>query len=124
VNNDRPVVDGKVLSVGVSRHATSDVGIFVEGRTVSEHTTILAEAGRLQYLQSRKLPRLARRFTAIPARRVRRRQFVASARQRPQFQRSEYRSAAHVPVAARFIFVTTVSPVSRSGLRSRIRANW
>jgi hypothetical protein len=42
-NNDRPVIDGKVLSKSAFRGtATSDVGIFVEGRIKpSEHTTIL-----------------------------------------------------------------------------------
>jgi hypothetical protein len=42
-NNDRPVVQGKVLGKSAFRGtATSDVGVFIEGRAKpSEHTTIL-----------------------------------------------------------------------------------
>ena len=42
-NNDRPVVDGKVIGKSAFRGtATSDVGLFVEGRVkTSERTTIL-----------------------------------------------------------------------------------
>jgi hypothetical protein len=43
VNNDRPVIDGKVIAKSAFRGtATSDVGMFVEGRIrTSEHTHIL-----------------------------------------------------------------------------------
>ena len=58
-NNDRPVIDGKVISKSAFRGTpTSDVAVFVEGRIkTSERTTHPAQVGGLQSLQSRELPR-------------------------------------------------------------------
>jgi hypothetical protein len=57
IMNDRPVVDGQVISKSAFRGTpTSDVAVFIEGRIkTSERNDTSTQVGRLQSLQSWKL---------------------------------------------------------------------